>query len=163
MRASIATPPGFQRRSDAARRDSLRPAARAERARASATAIPRLYELFGSDRLAARREFGAVVRAADPKRMALGVVVRVQEGAHLLDELPCPAGLFHRRLVTGDPQLSGFAAHRVSVRERGRQDRYGCLEKDIVVEDPLFFRELAFFDRSFPARLAHPPLLRPSR
>lgn len=163
MRASIAIPHCFQPRSDAARHDSLRPAAREERARALATAILRLHELFGSDHLAARHEFGAVVPAADPERMELDVVVCVQEGAHLLDELPSPAGLFHRQLVTGDPQLLGFAAHRVLARERGRYDWYVYLEDDIVVEDPLFFRKLAFFNRNFPVALDPPPLLQPSR
>ncbi len=163
MRALIAIPHYFQPRSDAARHDSLRPTARMERARALATAILRLHELFGSDHLAARHEFGAVLPAANPERMALDVVVCVQEGAHLLDELPCPAGLFHRQLVTGDPQLLGFAAHRVLARERGRYDWYGYLEDDIVVEDPLFFRKLAFFNRNFPVALDPPPLLQPSR
>ncbi len=163
MRALIAIPHYFQPRSDAARHDSLRPGARVERARALATAILRLHELFGSDHLVARHEFGAALPAANPERMALDIVVCVQEGAHLLDELPCPPGLFHRQPVTGDPQLLGFAAHRVLARERGRYDWYCYLEDDIVVEDPLFFRKLAFFNQSFPVALDPPPLLQPSR
>lgn len=163
MRALIAIPHCFLPRGEQARHDSLRPAARAERTRALATAILRLHELFGSDHLAARHELGAVLPAANPERMELDVVVCVLEGAHLLDELPCPARLYHRQLVTGDPQLLGFAAHRVLARERGRYDWYGYLEDDIVVEDPLFFRKLAFFNRNFPLRLDPPPLLQPSR
>lgn len=163
MRALVAMPHCFRPRSDDARHDSLRPAARAERARALATAILRLHELFGADHLAARHQLGAVLPAANPERMALDVVVCVQEGAHLLDELPCPAGLFHRQLAVGDPQRLGFAAHQVLARERGRYDWYCYLEDDIVVEDPLFFRKLAFFNRSFPVRLDPPPLLQPSR
>lgn len=163
MRALVAIPHYFKPRSDDARHDSLRPAARAERARALATAILRLHELFGSDHLAARHHLGAALPAANPERMRLDVVVCVQEGAHLLDELPCPAGLYHRQLASGNPQLLGFAAHRVLAAQRGRYDWYAYLEDDIVVEDPLFFRKLAFFNRSFPVALDPPPLLQPSR
>lgn len=163
MPASIAIPHGCPPRSDAAPHDSLRPAARVERARALATATLRLHELFGSDHPAARHAFGALLPAADPQRMELDVVVCVQEGAHLLDALPCPGGLFHRQPVTGDPQLPGFAAHRVLERERGRYAGYAYREDDIVVADPLFFRKLSFSERNFPLALDPAPLFPPSR
>lgn len=163
MRALIAIPHYFRPCSEEARHDSLRPKARAERARALATAIVRLHELFGRDHLAARHELGAVFAATNPERMEIDIVVCVHEDAHLLDELPCPSGLFHRQLVTGDPRLLGFAAHRVLARERKRYDWYCYMEDDIVIEDPLFFRKLAFFNQTFPVRLDPPPLLLPSR
>lgn len=163
MRALIAIPHFYRPYTEGARHDSLRPSARTERARALATSILRLHELFGSDHLAAWHEQGCVRPAVNPERMQLEIVVCVQDGAHLLDELPCPAGLFHRQIATGDPQLLGFAAHHVLARERGRYDWYCYLEDDIVVEDPLFFRKLAFFNRHFPVALDPPPLLQPSR
>ncbi len=163
MRALVAIPHFYRASGEEARHDSSRPSARAARARALATSILRLHELFGADRLAARHELACVLPVANPERLQLDIVVCVQEGAHLLDELPCPPGLYHRQLVTGDPQLLGFAAHRVLAGERGRYDWYCYLEDDIVVEDPLFFRKLAFFNRNFPVALDPPPLLQPSR
>jgi hypothetical protein len=163
MRALVAIPHYFRPRGDDARHDSLRPAARRERARGLATAILRLHELFGADHLAARHQLGAATPATNPERMRLDIVVCVQEGAHLLDELPCPGALYHRQLASGDPELLGFAAHRVLAAQRGRYDWYAYLEDDIVVEDPLFFRKLAFFNAAFPTRLEPPPLLQPSR
>ncbi|MCX8102305.1 MAG: hypothetical protein N3D77_13815 [Geminicoccaceae bacterium] len=163
MRALVAIPHYFAPQSAAARHDSLRPGARGARARALASAILRLHELFGADHLAACHPQGAALPAANPERMALDIVVCVQDGAHLLDDLPCPPGLFRRQPVQGPPQLLGFAAHEVLARGLGRYDWYCYLEDDIVVEDPLFFRKLAFFNRNFAAPLDRPPLLQPSR
>lgn len=163
MRALVAIPHYFRPHGEDARHDSLRPSARRERARALATTILRLHELFGADHLAARHHLGAATPAANPERMQLDIVVCIREGAHLLDELPCPAGLYHRQLASGEPELLGFAAHRVLAAQCGRYDWYAYLEDDIVVEDPLFFRKLAFFNATFPVPLDVPPRLQPSR
>lgn len=101
--------------------------------------------------------------ATRPERMELAIVVFVQEGAHSLDELPCSAHLCRRRLVTGDPRLPGFPAHRVLARETIRYEWYARREDDEVAEDPFFSRKLAFFDRNVAARLDPQPLPQPSR
>jgi hypothetical protein len=71
------------------------------------------------------------------------VVVCTTRDAHLVDTLP--ADLFRHHATAAEPMLLGYECHAVMKEALGRFDYYCYLEDDILVEDPWFFRKLAWF------------------
>ena len=163
MRALIAIPHFFRADGDRHRHDSGRPGARAARARALGRTIARLHELFGPRHYVARHQVQGLTAEANPFAIDLDIAVVTVADHHLLGELGDAARLARHVQVDGDPRLLGFHCHRLLADQAGRHDWYGFLEDDILIEDPLFFLKLAYFNRHFPQRDMPPPLLLPQR
>ncbi len=76
-------------------------------------------------------------------RAELEVAVCTTGDAHLAKALP--AGLFRHHPTSAEAMLLGYECHAVLKAGLGRFDYFCYLEDDILVEDPWFFRKLAWF------------------
>ena len=86
-----------------------------------------------------------VVPANDVLENQLEVVVCTTGSDHLLAELP--AGLCRPKATDVPPRLLGYACHAV-LRDRLDQFDFFCyLEDDVLLDDPLFFQKLTWFNR----------------
>ena len=69
--------------------------------------------------------------------------------AHLAGQLLVPPGLFHHITVMAEPMLIGFACRKLLRANLGKYDFYCYMEDDLLVNDPLFLRKLAWFNSLF--------------
>lgn len=76
-------------------------------------------------------------------RAEIEVAVCTTGDAHLAKALP--AGLFRHHPTAAEPMLLGYECHAVLKAGLGRFDYFCYLEDDILVDDPWFFRKLAWF------------------
>ncbi len=68
---------------------------------------------------------------------------------HLLADIGASAQLIHHEVVDEAPATLGFAAHRILADAIGRYDRYGYLEDDLILHDPLLFAKQEWFTSMF--------------
>lgn len=145
--------------------DSGLEVSRQARARALSEMIVKLHENFGPNRLVALHPQRQCVDRPNPFSMELDIVLVTMEGDnHLIGDLQCNPRMY--RWVTGagsDPMRLGFVAHQVIGREVGAYDWYGYAEDDLIVDDPLFFAKLAYFNRLLRERGIARPLVQPNR
>jgi len=90
-------------------------------------------------------------------RDEIEVVVCTTGDAHLAGALP--QNLFRHHSTAAEPMLLGYECHAVLKEGLGRFDYYCYLEDDILVDDPWFFRKLAWFTKEAGDRA----LLQPNR
>lgn len=67
---------------------------------------------------------------------------------HLLDELEILRGLYRHVETDAHPRLLGFACREVLKAFVGKYDYYCYMEDDLFINDPLFFRKLAWFSEN---------------
>jgi hypothetical protein len=79
----------------------------------------------------------------------LDIVVCTTGDAHLLRHLLVPTGFFRHLPVAADPMLVGFACRDVLKANLGKYDYYCYMEDDLLINDPLFLRKLAWFNSLF--------------
>lgn len=79
----------------------------------------------------------------------LDIAVCTTGDAHLVNQLPIPAGLFHHQPVNAEPMLIGFACHQILKAHLGKYDYYCYMEDDLFLSDPLFLTKLAWFNAQF--------------
>ena len=113
-----------------------------------------LHETFGHA-LSVRPEHRSVVTA----RNFIEVVVVTTGDDHLLAEIGDAAQLATHVEVDVAPLELGFAAHRILADAKGKYDRYGYLEDDILIRDPLLFTKQRWFNTTHGADA----LLQPNR
>ena len=97
----------------------------------------------------------AVLRIRDRQAMVANeafvdtadVVVCTTGDDHLMDPISLPAqGLWHHR-TRAQPMQLGYECHAVLRDALGKYDFYCFLEDDLVLNDPLFFVKLQWFNR----------------
>ena len=113
-----------------------------------------LHETFGHA-LSVRPEHRSVVTA----RNFIEVVVVTTGDDHLMAEIGDAAQLATHVKVDVAPMELGFAAHRILADAKERYDRYGYLEDDILIRDPLLFTKQLWFNATYGADA----LLQPNR
>jgi hypothetical protein len=164
QRILVTIPHFFDRSGDAeAQHDSARAGSAAVRARALRTVILSLHELFAESYLLADHVQQQCISATALDRMQLDICVIVNGDNHLLDQLDCPAHLYHRIPGIGDPQWLGLAAHKLIAQMQGRYDWYCYLEDDTAIEDPLFFNKLRYAYDALASAVGPDAILQPYR
>jgi hypothetical protein len=117
----------------------------APRIAALSQCIHALHQLYGSTQyvmqLARRRTQPANV----PFHGEVHVVVCTTGGRHLLDRLPVDPAFYYHQPTQAEPRLLGYECQAVLRDRWGNYDYYCCLEDDLVLHDPWFFRKLAWF------------------
>lgn len=125
---------------------------REERAKVVARTITALHETFGRS-LSVRPAH----RSPDTSGHVVDVVVVTTRTDHLLADIGESAQLIRHVVVDEAPMTLGFAAHRILGEALGRYDRYGYMEDDLIVHDPLLFAKQEWFTSTFgPASLLAP-------
>jgi hypothetical protein len=115
----------------------------APRRNALAAMIFALHHCFG----ARQGLMHSPVRPANTFQDAeIEVVVCTTRGAHLVDRLGLPPGLFRHHATQAEPMFLGYECHAVLREGLGRYDWYAYLEDDLLLGDPLFFTKLAWFN-----------------
>jgi hypothetical protein len=79
----------------------------------------------------------------------IDVVVCTTGPNHLLNQLRLPAGLYRHHATQASPMFLGFECHAVLRDNLGKFDYYCFLEDDILINDPLFFDKLRWFNTLF--------------
>jgi hypothetical protein len=92
---------------------------------------------------------GRLVKVNSFAASQLDIAVCTSGDAHLVRDLFVPAGFFRHIPVEADPMLLGFACRHVLKTNLGRYDYYCYMEDDLLVNDPLFLRKLAWFNSLF--------------
>jgi len=98
-------------------------------------------------------------RMADTPGNVVDVVVVTTPTDHLLADIGESAKLVQHVIVDDAPMNLGFAAHRILADRVGCYDRYGYLEDDLILRDPLLFAKQDWFTSTFGATA----LLTPTR
>ena len=119
---------------------------RDERAKIVARTITAIHETFGRS-----MSVFPGYRSPDAPGHVIDVVLVTTRTDHLVAEIGESAQLVHHLVVDEAPMDLGFAAHRVLADAVGTYDRYGYLEDDLVVHDPLFFAKQEWFTATFGA------------
>lgn len=137
--------------------NSLRQSARAGRVAALAETIASLHRLYGRASYGLDHSRSIAYQAASTLRHEVDVVVCTLGDDHLLDELPLSPALYRQAKAVCQPEMLGFAAHRVMAMVKDRYDYYCFIEDDIGMIDPLFFVKRRLFDEAFgPEALLQP-------
>jgi hypothetical protein len=117
---------------------------REARAKVVARTITAIHETFGRS-LSVRPEH----RSPATSGHVVDVVVVTTGTDHLLADIGESAQLIHHVVVDEAPMTLGFAAHRILAEALGTYDRYGYIEDDLVVHDPLLFVKQDWFTSTF--------------
>ena len=88
-------------------------------------------------------------RSPDMPGNVVDIVVVTNRNDHLLADIGDSAKLVQHVTVDDAPMNLGFAAHRILADRLGQYDRYGYLEDDLVVHDPLLFAKQDWFGATF--------------
>jgi hypothetical protein len=117
---------------------------REARSRVVARSIAALHETFG-------RSLSVFPghRSPDVPGNVVDIIVVTTRNDHLLSDIGESAKLVQHVVVDDEPMNLGFAAHRILADHRGQYDRYGYLEDDLVMHDPLLFAKQDWFTATF--------------
>ena len=142
MRVLVTIPHYYQPVAEVTRHGSHSASARDARRLALESCIFQLRSLFGRRHYAARHESHSIAPAPNPHALDVDVVVCTTRGAHLLDELACPPGLYHHLPTNAEPPYLGWECHSLLKEAIGSYDYYCYLEDDLIIHDPFFFAKL---------------------
>lgn len=77
----------------------------------------------------------------------IDVIICTTKNFHLLDRLPVPREYYkHYPTHPHDPMFLGFECHALLRDCLGNYDYYCYLEDDLILDDPLFFTKLTWFN-----------------
>ncbi|BFM41146.1 hypothetical protein [Synechocystis sp. LKSZ1] len=105
-----------------------------------------LHYNFGSAQTVINWGNGTVSLVNQNKEYSIDIVVCTSGDCHLLNEMTIPENLFHHHLTNAEPLLLGFECHELLYKNIGQYDYYCYLEDDIIIQDPLFFNKLNWFN-----------------
>lgn len=121
--------------------------------------ITALHSHFGSQQALLQIRDRTLQPVNQQKAVQVEIAIFTTQNCHILDYLDVPKSLYQPYSVEGDPMLLGFAA-QAYLRDRQHDfDWYGFLEDDLVIEDPLFFLKLQWFQN----QLGPQNVLQPNR
>jgi hypothetical protein len=118
-------------------------------------AIVALHRHFGP------RRYGADPLARLPEdrtpARVLDIIILQVPGRGLLEAIGIDPTCYTVEYFDGPPLMLCFEAQRLLRERLGGYDRYGVIEDDMIIYDPLFFEKQAWFEQAFgPGALLHP-------
>lgn len=159
MRLLFVIPHYFKPKAGNVMNNSLRAAARGNRIAALSETIASLHRLYGQMVCGIDHSRAIAYQAVPTPRHDVDIIVCTLGDDHLLDELPLSRTLYRQAKAVCEPEMLGFAAHRVMAMTGREYDYYCYLEDDIGMVDPLFFVKRRLFDDAFGSQA----LLQPNR
>jgi hypothetical protein len=110
--------------------------------------IAAVHQLFGMQQSKLlNRKHRIFADVNEGQRYEIDLVVCTTAGKSLLDRLELPAGWFEERASSVEGLLLPFECHAVLRERLGDYDYYCYMEDDLVVQDPLFFAKLDWFNQ----------------
>ncbi|WP_338430165.1 hypothetical protein [Synechococcus elongatus] len=107
--------------------------------------IAALHSQFGPQQAVLQIRDRTLQPANQQKAAEIEIAIFTTQGCHVLEYLSCPKNLYRHCPVECDPMFLGFEA-QAYLRDRQQDfDWYGFLEDDLIIEDPLFFLKLQWF------------------
>lgn len=122
---------------------SLKPDPKPRR-NALASAVHALHCTFGEQQGLMGRP---IVPGNSSQAAAIEVVVCTVGDHHLVGQLGLPPGFVRQHATRAQPMFLGYECHAVLKAALGSHDYYCYLEDDLLLNDPLFFRKLEWFNR----------------
>lgn len=120
------------------------------RVTALARTISSLHQTFGPGQASLHLIGTAANAAADNQFADVSVVVCTVADKHLMNELPVSKRLYAHHIADCDPKFIGYECHQLLASAAAAGVDYVVfLEDDIVVQDPLFFTKLRWFNETF--------------
>jgi len=108
--------------------------------------ILNLHHNFGSHQGIVSWKDQAIFPANQQESHIIDIVVCTTNGSHLLDRLMISEDSYEHHPTLSAPLLLGFECQRILFERLGEYDYYCYLEDDIIIQDPLFFHKLEWFN-----------------
>ena len=89
---------------------------------------------------------GHVIRSNDEFCSHIDIAICTTGDSHVVNQLNVAPSLFHHQPTNAEPMFLGFSCHEVLRANLGRYDWYCYLEDDILINDPLFFSKMEWFN-----------------
>jgi hypothetical protein len=118
-----------------------------ERAAIVTRTIAALHQTFGQAQAMMQLHQRRTDSANTKIRMHVEVIVCTTRDHHLADRIQTPRYFFEHQVCDIDPRLLGFACHDALKAKSADYDWYGFMEDDLLVNDPMFFGKLDWFQQ----------------
>lgn len=78
----------------------------------------------------------------------INIVICTTNDKHLLEHLNVPKNFYrHHQATLEDPKFLGFECQKIFRENLGKYDYYCFMEDDLIVNDPLFFEKIEWFNK----------------
>lgn len=107
-----------------------------------------LYTLFGKSQCMIDIRNKKAISVNNNLTHELDIVICTANNKHLLEHLSLPKNFYRQSESTlEDPQYLGFECQKVLKENLGKYDYYCFMEDDLIINDPLFFEKLKWFNQ----------------
>ena len=86
------------------------------------------------------------VKANDQYEYESDIIICTTGSSHILQHLQAKAGSYTHHQTNSEPMLLGFECQKVLRENLGKYDYYCFMEDDLIINDPLFFLKLDWFN-----------------
>lgn len=108
-----------------------------------------IYSLFSSSQYMIDIQHKQANRVNNNFTHNMNVVICTTDEKHLLEHINVPENFYkHHQTPLENPKLLGFECQKILRENLGKYDYYCFMEDDLIINDPLFFEKINWFNKN---------------
>lgn len=106
-----------------------------------------IYSLFSASQCMINIRDKKAVGVNNKLLHGIDVVICTTDDKHLLEHLEVPKNFYkHHNIALDNPKFLGFECQKILKENLGKYDYYCFMEDDLIINDPLFFEKIKWFN-----------------
>lgn len=106
-----------------------------------------IFSLFGTSQRMIDIQNKKAISVNNNLMHDIDIVICTANNKHLLEHLNVPKSFYrHHQATLEDPKFLGFECRKILGENLGKYDYYSFMEDDLIINDPLFFEKIKWFN-----------------